>query len=99
MSEFGDHTNRIAIEWEGTLWEVVVAAQEVGGPDHLLSLWRTKSNGRREHILAAIPPHDSLSRENVEGWLMASEVPQALVHTLAERVVQMESSAPGATEA
>jgi hypothetical protein len=88
MADRGDVTTKQAeVEWEGILWEVDIETEE-GGPLIRLSLWRTKSNGSRERIQAEDPPEDPLTVEAVQDWLFASEVPEALVHSLAERILQ-----------
>jgi hypothetical protein len=83
-------TKRAEIEWEGILWEVDVE-MEVGGPLLRLSLWRTKATGAREQVQAEDPPEDPLTVESVQAWLFASEVPERLLHALAERVIQARS--------
>ena len=73
--------------WAEPLWEVDIETEE-GGPLLRLSLWRTKANGSREQVQAEDPPKDPLTQEDVQGWLFASEVPEPLVHALAERILQ-----------
>ncbi len=88
MADRGDVTTTQAeVEWKGVLWEVDMETGE-GGSFLRLSLWRTKANGSREHIQAEDPPQDPLTLENVQAWLLASEVPESLVHSLAERIIQ-----------
>ena len=83
-------TKQVEVEWEGALWEVDVET-EAGGPLVRLSLWRTKGNTSREQIQAVDPPGDPLILQDVQDWLTASEVPEALVHALAERILQVRS--------
>lgn len=91
MADRGEVTTTQAeIEWEGVLWEVDIETEE-GGPLIRLSLWRTKANGSREQVQAEDPPKDPLTQENVQGWLFASEVPEPLVHALAERILQVRA--------
>ena len=83
-------SKQVEIEWEGALWEVDVET-EAGGPLVRLSLWRTKANASKERIQAVDPPGDPLRLQEVQDWLSASEVPGALVHALAERILQVRS--------
>ncbi len=91
MADRGDVTTEQAeVEWQGVLWEVDIEREE-GGPLLRLSLWRTKANGAREQIQAAPPPSDPLQLQDVQDWLFASEVPEPLVHALAERILRARS--------
>jgi hypothetical protein len=91
MPDFPDVTTKqVEVEWEGALWEVDVET-EVGGPLLRLSLWRTKANASKEQIQAVDPPGDPLRLQDVQDWLSASEVPEALVHAMAERILQVRS--------
>jgi hypothetical protein len=92
MADHGDVTTTQAeIEWEGVLWEVDIETEE-GGPFLRLSLWRTKANYSREQVQAEDPPEDPLTVEKVQAWLLVSEVPQRIVHALAQRVVEARSA-------